>query len=164
MHGRYGEMSRRSSRSERRRTTDSDLNPLPPPDREHSDTRRLSRRSGRRSASHRRRAAKADKSLPPSQTQALKTRRRTNQSARRCGLRPRYRGVRRTGPRGHAGSDGAFRQPRRAASMVATSIFFIGIIASKARFASPPPAASASVSVRGVICQERPHRSLHQPH
>ena len=29
--------------------------------------------------------------------------------------------------------------------MVAMSIFFIGIIASKARFASPPPAASASV-------------------
>src|SRR5438128_10115582 len=56
------------------------------------------------------------------------------------------------------------RQPRRAASMVATSIFFIGIIASKARFASAPPAASASVSTRGVICQERPQRSLHQPH
>jgi len=48
--------------------------------------------------------------------------------------------------------------------MVATSIFFIGIIASKARFASPPPAASASVSARGVICQESPQRSLHQPH
>jgi len=31
------------------------------------------------------------------------------------------------------------RQPRRAASMVAMSIFLIGIIASKARFASPPP-------------------------
>jgi hypothetical protein len=55
-------------------------------------------------------------------------------------------------------------QPRRAASMVAMSIFFIGIIASKTRFASAPPAASASVSVRGVICQERPQRSLHQPH
>jgi hypothetical protein len=35
---------------------------------------------------------------------------------------------------------------RRAASMVAMSIFFICIIDSKARFASPPPAASASVS------------------
>ena len=56
------------------------------------------------------------------------------------------------------------RQPRRAASMVAMSIFFIGIIASKARFASPPPAANASISARGVICQERPQRSLHQPH
>ena len=38
------------------------------------------------------------------------------------------------------------------------------IIASNARFASPPPAASASVSTRGVICQETPHLSLHQPH
>ena len=56
------------------------------------------------------------------------------------------------------------RQPRRAASMVATSIFFIGIIAAKARLASAPPAASASVSTRGVICHERPQRSLHQPH
>jgi hypothetical protein len=56
------------------------------------------------------------------------------------------------------------RQPRRAASMVAMSIFFIGIIALKTRLASPPPAASASVSARGVICQERPQRSLHQPH
>jgi hypothetical protein len=48
--------------------------------------------------------------------------------------------------------------------MVATSILVIVIIASKARFASAPPAASALVSARGVICQERPHRSLHQPH
>ena len=47
--------------------------------------------------------------------------------------------------------------------MVATSIFCIGIIASTARFASAPPAASASVSTREVICQERPQRSLHQP-
>src|SRR5262245_19851272 len=44
-------------------------------------------------------------------------------------------------------------QPRRAASIFATSIFFIVIIASYARLASAPPAASASVSVRGVICQ-----------
>jgi hypothetical protein len=58
----------------------------------------------------------------------------------------------------------ARRQPRRAASMVATSIFFMDIIASKARLASAPPAAIASVSARGVICQERPQRSLHQPH
>src|ERR1043166_3203429 len=57
-----------------------------------------------------------------------------------------------------------YRQPRRAASIAAMSIFFIVIIASKARFASPPPAASASVSARGVICQEMPQRSLHQPH
>jgi len=38
------------------------------------------------------------------------------------------------------------------------------IIASNARFASSPPAASASVSTRGVICQKMPHLSLHQPH
>jgi hypothetical protein len=48
--------------------------------------------------------------------------------------------------------------------MVAMSIFFIGIMAAKARFASSPPTASASVSVRGVICHESPQRSLHQPH
>jgi hypothetical protein len=40
--------------------------------------------------------------------------------------------------------------------MAATSIFFIGIIASNARFASSPPAASASISARGVICHDRP--------
>jgi hypothetical protein len=56
------------------------------------------------------------------------------------------------------------RGARRAASIAAMSIFFIVIIASKAPLASPPPAASASVSARGVICQERPQRSLHQPH
>src|SRR5690242_15349834 len=54
-------------------------------------------------------------------------------------------------------------QPRRAASMAATSIFFMDIIAAKERLASAPPAAIASVNVRGVICQERPQRSLHQP-
>jgi hypothetical protein len=52
----------------------------------------------------------------------------------------------------------------RAASIAATSIFVMVIMASKARLASPPPAASASVSTRGVICQEIPHLSLHQPH
>jgi hypothetical protein len=36
--------------------------------------------------------------------------------------------------------------------MVAMSIFFIDIIASKARVAPPPPTASASVGARGVIC------------
>ena len=56
------------------------------------------------------------------------------------------------------------RQPRRAALIAATSIFFMPIIASNARFASSPPAASASVSTRGVICQDTPHLSLHQPH
>jgi hypothetical protein len=58
---------------------------------------------------------------------------------------------------------GGVDQPRRAASMAATSIFVIVIIAPKARLASSPPAASASVSARGVICHESPHRSLHQP-
>jgi hypothetical protein len=33
--------------------------------------------------------------------------------------------------------------------MAAMSIFFIVIIASKARFASPPPAPGSSVSARG---------------
>ena len=48
--------------------------------------------------------------------------------------------------------------------MAATSIFLIVIIAEKARFASAPPAANASVSARGVIYHDRPQRSLHQPH
>jgi hypothetical protein len=46
---------------------------------------------------------------------------------------------------------------------LATSILCIVIIAWNARAASAPPAASASVSTRGVICQERPQRSLHHP-
>ncbi len=54
-------------------------------------------------------------------------------------------------------------QPRRAASILAMSILPISIIASKARLASAPPAAIASVNTRGVICQEIPQRSLHQP-
>jgi len=53
------------------------------------------------------------------------------------------------------------RQPRRAASIAATSIFCMVIIAAKARSASAPPAAIASVSVRGVIRQLTPHLSLH---
>ena len=48
------------------------------------------------------------------------------------------------------------RQARRAALIAAMSIFFMPIIASNARFASSPPAASASVSTRGVICRRRP--------
>src|SRR5262245_1328293 len=52
----------------------------------------------------------------------------------------------------------------RAASIAATSIFLIPIIASKARFASAPPAAIASIRTRGVICHDTPHLSLHQPH
>src|SRR5262249_15832759 len=58
----------------------------------------------------------------------------------------------------------AQRHPRRAALIAPMSIFFMPIIASNARFASSPPTASASVSTRGVICQEMPHLSLHQPH
>jgi hypothetical protein len=42
--------------------------------------------------------------------------------------------------------------------MAATSIFFIDIMASKARVAWAPPAASASVNTRGVICQEIPRQ------
>jgi len=48
-------------------------------------------------------------------------------------------------------------------AVAATSILRMVIIAVKARRASSPPARSASVSARGVICQETPQRSLHQP-
>lgn len=49
--------------------------------------------------------------------------------------------------------------------MVAMSIFFIGIIALKARLASALSwLVTASINMRGLICQEMPHRSLHQPH
>jgi hypothetical protein len=45
------------------------------------------------------------------------------------------------------------------------SIFFIVIIASKARLAAARSGlVYARVSATGVICQEMPHRSLHQPH
>jgi len=44
-----------------------------------------------------------------------------------------------------------FGRSRRAALIAATSIFFMPIIESNARFASSPPAARASVSTRGVI-------------
>ena len=54
--------------------------------------------------------------------------------------------------------------PRTAASILATSIFCISIIASNARFAPSPPLAIASVRTRGVICHDRPYLSLHQPH
>src|SRR6478672_6299637 len=56
-------------------------------------------------------------------------------------------------------------QPRRAASIVAMSIFFIVIIASNARLAAAGSGSvMESVSARGVICHDRPHLSLHQPH
>ena len=52
-----------------------------------------------------------------------------------------------------------------AASMAAISILPMPIIASKARRAAArSESASAAVNARGVICQERPQRSLHQPH
>src|SRR5687768_10052128 len=56
-------------------------------------------------------------------------------------------------------------QPRRAASILATSILFICIIASKARLAAAVSGpVIASVRAIGVICQDKPHLSVHQPH
>src|SRR5438874_12310776 len=78
-------------------------------------------------------------------------------------------------PGGPAGARGLGRQdgrsayastvsPLRAASIAATSIFFMGIIASNARLAAAVSGlVVASSRTRGVICQEKPHRSLHQP-
>src|SRR5687767_2431467 len=59
----------------------------------------------------------------------------------------------------------ALHQPRRAASIAAMSIFVIPIIASNARLAAAGSGSLiAFVSASGVICQDRPHLSLHQPH
>ena len=58
------------------------------------------------------------------------------------------------------------RRSRRAtaASILATSIFCIVIIASNARLAAALSGlVIASSRTRGVICQEKPHLSLHQP-
>src|SRR5262245_59875621 len=56
-------------------------------------------------------------------------------------------------------------QPRRAASIAAMSIFFICIIASNARLAAARSGSvTAFVRASGVICQDSPHLSLHQPH
>ena len=56
-------------------------------------------------------------------------------------------------------------QPRRAASIAAMSIFFMVIIASNARLATAGlGSVIASVRAIGVICQDKPHLSLHQPH
>src|SRR3954451_14047074 len=53
--------------------------------------------------------------------------------------------------------------PLKAASIVAMSIFVIGIIASKARLAAAVSRlVVASSRARGGICQEKPHRSLPQ--
>ena len=59
---------------------------------------------------------------------------------------------------------GQLFQPRCAASMAAMSIFFICIIASNARLAAAASgSAIAVVRAIGVICQDNPHLSLHQP-
>src|SRR6266853_894069 len=59
----------------------------------------------------------------------------------------------------------SFPQPRRAASIAAMSIFFIVIIASNARLATAGSGSvTALVRTMGVICQDNPHLSLHQPH
>src|SRR5580765_4572439 len=56
-------------------------------------------------------------------------------------------------------------QPRRAASIAAMSIFFICIIASNARLAAAGSGSViAFVRASGVICQDNPHLSVHQPH
>src|SRR5947209_8425376 len=56
-------------------------------------------------------------------------------------------------------------QPRHAASIAAMSIFFICIIASNARLAAAGSGPkTAFVRAIGVICQDNPHLSLHQPH
>ena len=49
--------------------------------------------------------------------------------------------------------------------MAATSIFRIVIIASNARLAAAgSEPVNAFVRATGVICQDSPHLSLHQPH
>src|SRR5207344_1914894 len=59
----------------------------------------------------------------------------------------------------------ALPQPRRAASIAAISIFFMCIIASNARLAAAVSGSvTAFVRAIGVICQDNPHLSLHQPH
>jgi len=56
-------------------------------------------------------------------------------------------------------------QPRWAFSIAATSIFLIVIIASNARLAAARSGSViAFVRAIGVICQDSPHLSLHQPH
>src|SRR5215470_13367797 len=56
-------------------------------------------------------------------------------------------------------------QPRCAASIAAMSIFLISIIASNARLAAARSGSvTAFVRAIGVICQDNPHLSLHQPH
>jgi hypothetical protein len=53
----------------------------------------------------------------------------------------------------------------RAASIAAMSIFRMVIIAFIARLAAARSGSVTAASrARGVICHEKPHRSLHQPH
>src|SRR6202041_1758053 len=60
---------------------------------------------------------------------------------------------------------GLLYQPARAASVAAISIFRIVIIAFIARLAAARSGSFvAASSARGVICHEKPQRSLHQPH
>ena len=68
-------------------------------------------------------------------------------------------------PQGQPHAEERCVDPRAAVSIATMSIFVIVIMASIARFAA---ASSwpfiASSKARGVICQEKPQRSLHQPH
>ena len=69
-----------------------------------------------------------------------------------------------SGRRGERAFRQKWHQPPMAFSIAAMSILLIGIIASKARLALSPPALRESVNTLGVICQDTPHLSLHQPH
>src|SRR5262245_19491220 len=68
-------------------------------------------------------------------------------------------------PRVEIQPDQVVRVPLYAASILAMSIFFIVIIASNARLAAARSGSvNALVRAMGVICQDNPHLSLHQPH
>lgn len=67
-------------------------------------------------------------------------------------------------PRNNRFGSTSASQPRRAASIAATSILPIVIMASNARLAAAGSGpVTASVSATGVICQDTPHLSWHQP-
>lgn len=70
-------------------------------------------------------------------------------SSLQCSFREQRGKSGRPAPRSGAHKTRTERQPRPAASIAATSIFLIVIMASNARFASSPPAARAAVSMRG---------------
>src|SRR5947209_7773672 len=87
---------------------------------------------------------------------------RKHDGGARMSLRSRSAPARADRPRSRSDIRG---QPRRAASIAAMSIFFIVIIASKARLATAGSGSVyAFVRAIGVICQDNPHLSLHQPH